>query len=321
MFHPEDICNVFIAPTAAAGTVATHTAPAWGNSTPVTSGGHLQLGGGTIPYHTVPSSHLLRSTYDKLLVAGFKREICGEHSRAVAYGAQLETTVQSLCSLSSLALEQFPTSLTGSSPTTSGLSPVGPDLLHPTHTRTSGAPMPTARPPFADIFARDDGDVEDHGHSPIRLQSPSSYRSYASTALPKEEQQHIQASVENARNFDHNVGFLAGGRARFPLISRAISKLYKIETPHSLVGFSGLVVAEAARAYQYQLAGLHILYTSATKSMSEAGAPGRTAADALGVMFDSRASKLILKGSVRLPASSMDVHLGVLPLLPLALHL
>ena len=112
MSHQEDICNVFIAPTAAAGTVATHTAPAWGNSTPVTPGGHLQLGDGTIPYHTVPSSHLLSSTYDKLLVAGFKREICGEHSRAVlnavAYGAQLETTFQSLCSLSSLALEQLP---------------------------------------------------------------------------------------------------------------------------------------------------------------------------------------------------------------------
>ena len=53
----------------------------------------------------------------------------------------------------------------------------------------------------------------------------------------------------------------------------------------------------------------------------EAGALGRTAADALGVMFDSRASKLILDGSVRLPASLVDVHLGVLPLLPLALHL
>ena len=116
-------------------------------------------------YHTVPSSHLLRSTYDKLLVAGFKREICGEHSRAVAYGAQLETTVQSLCSLSSLALEQLPTSVTGSSPTSPGLHPAVPNLLHPTHTRTSGAPMPTARPPFADIFARVDGEADNLGHS------------------------------------------------------------------------------------------------------------------------------------------------------------
>ena len=142
MSYQEDICNVFIAPTAAAGSVATHTAPEWGNSSPVASGGHLQLGGGTIPYHTAPSSHLLRSTYDKLLVSGFKREICGEHSRAAAYGAQLETKVQSLCSLSSLALEQLPSSVSGFSPTTSGLGPPGPSFIPPSHTRTMSPILP-----------------------------------------------------------------------------------------------------------------------------------------------------------------------------------
>jgi hypothetical protein len=63
------------------------------------------------------------------------------------------------------------------------------------------------------------------------------------------------------------------------------------------------------------------LSTSAQTGASHAGARDTRAVAQLGDGFDLHASRLIKDGLVRIALSPEDIALGVLPLLPLALHL
>ena len=77
---------------------------------------------------------------------------------------------------------------------------------------------------------------------------------------------------------------------------------------------------KTAQALAYQQAGLRLLSLSAVAGGSAAARLGVLAAANLGKSFDLVASQAIDDGDVVLEVSPMDVVLGVLPLLPLALH-
>ena len=82
-----------------------------------------------------------------------------------------------------------------------------------------------------------------------------------------------------------------------------------------------MLVSEAASAFDVQLAGLELLQASALKSAAEAGIEGKAALATLTTYFDSRAARYILKGDIAITIDPLPMALGVLPLIPLALHL
>ena len=85
--------------------------------------------------------------------------------------------------------------------------------------------------------------------------------------------------------------------------------------------FPCTVIDEAAGAFAIQLCGLEILRFNAARSSGEAGKAGKIAVENLGDQFDLLAADLIATEVVKCDQSLFDLALGVLPLLPLALHL
>ena len=88
-----------------------------------------------------------------------------------------------------------------------------------------------------------------------------------------------------------------------------------------MADFPGTVVCEAATTFRLQLAGLDILRFNAARASGEAGTSGQAAVSNLGPQFDFLAANLIADEVVKVDQAPMEMALGILPLLPLALHL
>ena len=114
---------------------------------------------------------------------------------------------------------------------------------------------------------------------------------------------------------------LARGPSRCPLLHEAMLKLLSVRAAPDVQDFPHVLVSEAASAFDVQLAGLELLQASALKSAAEAGIEGKAALATLTTYFDSRAARYILKGDIAITIDPLPMALGVLPRIPLALHL
>ena len=140
-----------------------------------------------------------------------------------------------------------------------------------------------------------------------------------------DEQRHFVAAQQSTILRSGAQAYLSEVAAACPLIREAVraSAFQGLVVPPKadLADFPTSALTEAATALGLQRAGLRLLSTSAQAGASHAGARGTRAVAQLGDGFDLYASRLIEDGMVRIALSPEDVALGVLPLLPLALHL
>ena len=153
----------------------------------------------------------------------------------------------------------------------------------------------------------------------------------SSPLLPSasDEQRHLVAAQQSILLRSGAQAYLSEVAAAFPLIRDAVRGSFrgpllplKFELGKAdLADFPTSALTEAATSMGLQRAGLRLLSLSAQAGASHAGARGTRAVAQLGDGFDLYASRLIEDGLVRIALSPEDVALGVLPLLPLALHL
>jgi hypothetical protein len=144
---------------------------------------------------------------------------------------------------------------------------------------------------------------------------------------PKDEQAHMYNSQLNSQLRACAASFISEVGAAFPLIRSAVRKAMTkgsavaILAPADLEDFPTTALTEAATALSFQRAGYKVLSASAQAGAAHASIRGTRAVAQLGDAFDLFASRLIDDGRVIVALSPADVALGVLPLLPLALHL
>ena len=139
---------------------------------------------------------------------------------------------------------------------------------------------------------------------------------------PRFARSETMAEVQNQALHAEATTYLLGLRFRFPLLLRALQTAAGAPPPADLTDFPAPVLVAAVHAARVQEHGLATLLASAR---TEAALPGPDGASVLALLespaFDYYAASLVDRGAVRVQVAYLDFALGVIPLVPLALHI
>jgi hypothetical protein len=129
-------------------------------------------------------------------------------------------------------------------------------------------------------------------------------------------------ATTNLVNVVEATAALSAHATAFPLISKALRRACTgaATEPAQLGDFDVLVLSPALLAVRAQQHGLEMLRKGVRDSAALAGGAGSSALRAF-EEFDYYASEAIVGGEVEVEVSPLDLALGVLPLMQLALHL
>ena len=138
---------------------------------------------------------------------------------------------------------------------------------------------------------------------------------------PPSDPVRIRGVLANARTSNNGAAILARIGGRFPGIREALLLSAQVtDYTTSSFAFPTEVIAEAAHAARMQEMGYEILRNSALAEAAAHGGPGTHAAFCLGAGFDGTCTDLISRGVLTLDLDPLEMLLGVLPVLQLALQ-
>ena len=138
---------------------------------------------------------------------------------------------------------------------------------------------------------------------------------------PSQSAVHTTAAVTSQAQVSEATAYLTSLRTRFPNIHRAMQKATDTEGLATLSDFPAPVLVAAVHAAKLQEHGLKVLLQSARHEAAPLGESGKAVVHALDRGFDYDAAELIELGTVDLDLQPLDLALGVIPLLQLALHI
>ena len=138
----------------------------------------------------------------------------------------------------------------------------------------------------------------------------------------KATQSHIHGLIVNSQAAETAAAVITRIGSTYSLTLMAIRAIVGAPAhPESILAFPPVILVEAARSSRMQEMGLAILRQSAIAAAPLAGATGADSARFLAAGFDRACAQLLEDGDITLEMDPLAVALGLVPLMPLALHL